>query len=418
MAKIVSAVKNAQGQVVVTYDDQTNVILTPDQAKKKGIKVTAPSGPTGGAGPTGGTGATGGTGGTGPGSYGNVSGAFTDTNTGLQLSGTVTWDGKPTDIASAIYAANNVKTLGKIRSLLLNNAQITADNAKDDKAVKKRWQDLVVAAATSGEANPDVTKYIQSLKGQGFVQTTAAAATPTPYSQITVYTPEKAQALVIKQYNDLLHRDPNAEELTTAVDDLIKQQQKSSSASKTTYKKVGGSTQSTTVTGFDEAQYLSNKITGTPEYKKTQEELNSVAVQQLKKIAADNGVPISDQQLVDWSKRLAGGENADVFKTAIRGIAKMGQPDSVKNLLDQGVDLNTIYQPYKQSMATTLEINPSTITLDDPTLRAAIGPDKEMTLYDYQRALRKDPRWQYTNNARSEAADVATQVLKDFGFMG
>jgi hypothetical protein len=96
----------------------------------------------------------------------------------------------------------------------------------------------------------------------------------------------------------------------------------------------------------------------------------------------------------------------------------MGQPDSVKNLLDQGVDLNTVYQPYKQVMATTLEINPNTITLDDPTLRAAIGPDKEMTLYDYQRSLRKDPRWQYTNNARSEAADVATQVLKDFGFMG
>jgi hypothetical protein len=48
----------------------------------------------------------------------------------------------------------------------------------------------------------------------------------------------------------------------------------------------------------------------------------------------------------------------------------------------------------------------------------AIGPDKEMSLYEYQRALRKDNRWQYTNQARGEAADVAKTVLKDFGFMG
>jgi hypothetical protein len=415
MAKIVSAVSNAQGQVVVTYDDQTTRVLTTAQAKKEGVKMTLPAGPSG---PQSSTGTSTSTLTSGPGSYGGATGAFTDTNTGFQLSGNVTWNGKVVDIGSAIYSANNIKNLATIRNLLLNNGQITADNAKDDKAVKKRWQDLIVAAATSGETNPDVTKYIQSLKGQGFVQTTAASATPDPYAQITVYTPEKAQALVMKQYNDLLHRDPTADELNSAVTDLIKQQQKASNAAKTTYKKVGGVTQSTTVTGFDEAQYLSNKLTGTPEYKKIQTDLNSAAVQQLKGLAADNGVTLSDQQLVDWSKRVAAGENSDIFKTAIRGIAKLGQPDNVKQLLDQGVDLSSIYQPYKQAMAATLEINPNTITLNDPTLRAAIGPDKEMSIYEYQRSLRKDPRWQYTNNARSEASDVATQVLKDFGFMG
>ena len=416
MAKVVSAVSNPQGQIVVTYDDQTSRVLTTAQAKKEGIKLTLPAGPSGPQGPTSTSTSTATS--TGPGGYGSVTGAFTDVNTGLQISGSVIWNGKTVDIATAIYAANNVKNLASIRNLLLNNGQITADNAKDDKAVAKRWQDLVVKAATSGEKSPDITKYIQSLKGQGFVQTTGASATPEPYSQLTIYTPEKAQALVMQQYKDLLHRDPTQDELTSAVNDLIAQQKKAVNASKTTYKKVGGATQSTTVTGFDEAQYLSNKLTGTPEYKKIQTDLNSAAVQQLKGLAADNGVTLSDQQLVDWSKRVAAGENSDVFKTAIRGIAKLGQPDSVKQLLDQGVDLSSIYQPYKQAMATTLEINPNTITLNDPTLRGAIGPDKEMSIYDYQRSLRKDPRWQYTNNARTEASDAATQVLKDFGFMG
>ena len=69
-------------------------------------------------------------------------------------------------------------------------------------------------------------------------------------------------------------------------------------------------------------------------------------------------------------------------------------------------------------MATTLELNPNDIQLTDPALSSAISGDKTMTTYEFQRALRKDNRWQYTDQARSEAADVATQVLKDFGFMG
>jgi hypothetical protein len=69
-------------------------------------------------------------------------------------------------------------------------------------------------------------------------------------------------------------------------------------------------------------------------------------------------------------------------------------------------------------MGGVLEINPNSIPLNDPTLRMAIGPDKEMSLYEYQRMLRKDNRWQYTDQARTEAADVAKTVLRDFGFMG
>jgi hypothetical protein len=69
-------------------------------------------------------------------------------------------------------------------------------------------------------------------------------------------------------------------------------------------------------------------------------------------------------------------------------------------------------------MASVLEINPETINLNDSVLRSAIGPDKEMSLYDYQKMLRKDPRWQYTNNARETVSSGLTQVLRDFGFQG
>ena len=48
----------------------------------------------------------------------------------------------------------------------------------------------------------------------------------------------------------------------------------------------------------------------------------------------------------------------------------------------------------------------------------AIAGDKPMNLYDYQNALRKDNRWQYTQNAKTDVANSVQQVLKDFGFVG
>jgi hypothetical protein len=120
----------------------------------------------------------------------------------------------------------------------------------------------------------------------------------------------------------------------------------------------------------------------------------------------------------DWLQRLAKGESIETFKNTIRGAAKLGLPDKVANLLDQGLDLKDIYAPYRNVMASVLEVAPDSISLDDKTLRMAIGPEKEMSIYDFQRSLRKDSRWQYTNNAREEASDSVLKVLKDFGFQG
>jgi hypothetical protein len=69
-------------------------------------------------------------------------------------------------------------------------------------------------------------------------------------------------------------------------------------------------------------------------------------------------------------------------------------------------------------MASVLELDPSSIKLNDQTLRSAIGMNGEMPIYEFQRQLRKDARWQYTNNARKEVSDSVTKVLQDFGFVG
>jgi hypothetical protein len=145
------------------------------------------------------------------------------------------------------------------------------------------------------------------------------------------------------------------------------------------------------------------------------------ALAQLKKTAAANGLDFDAQfgnQAQTWLSKILQGESPDTFENVIRETAARGLPDNVKSLLKLGVNLDTVYAPYKNVMASVLEVNPETINLNDKTLRSAIGPEKEMTLYDWERSLRKDPRWQYTNNARQEVSGIGLNVLQQLGFQG
>ena len=145
------------------------------------------------------------------------------------------------------------------------------------------------------------------------------------------------------------------------------------------------------------------------------------ALSKLRSTARANGFNLDTDfggQIDSWLQRIAKGESVDDFARLIRAQAKLGLPEKVGTLLDEGLDLSNIYAPYRTRMANLLEVTPDTISLDDPLLRSAYGQDKEMSLYDFQRAVRKDPRWQYTDNARQSVSNVALQVLRDFGFQG
>jgi hypothetical protein len=120
----------------------------------------------------------------------------------------------------------------------------------------------------------------------------------------------------------------------------------------------------------------------------------------------------------DILRKLAEGEPINTFQQRLRDIAAYGRSDYVKNLLAQGTDFDVIISPYRNLMANVLEIaNAEQISLDDPTLSMALGKE-EMTLADFRRNLRKDSRWQYTDNAREEVSSAALGVLRDFGFQG
>jgi hypothetical protein len=146
--------------------------------------------------------------------------------------------------------------------------------------------------------------------------------------------------------------------------------------------------------------------------------------QNLQSIAKNNGFKLSDiipgaqteQQVL--AGIASGTIDANRIAQDARKLAAQGQPTYVRDLLGQGYDLSQIYAPYQKTMATILELNPDQIDLNDPTLRMGITDKGDMNLYDYQKALRQDSRWQYTGNARESVSTAALQVLRDFGFQG
>jgi hypothetical protein len=101
-----------------------------------------------------------------------------------------------------------------------------------------------------------------------------------------------------------------------------------------------------------------------------------------------------------------------------RKLAAQGQPQYVRDLLSQGYNLDNIYAPYRNQMASELDLNPDEIDLNDPTLRSAITEKGDMNIYEFKKALRKDNRWQYSSAANEEVSSSVLNILRDFGFQG
>lgn len=238
---------------------------------------------------------------------------------------------------------------------------------------------------------------------------------------VRISTPSQAAKLIEDRFKAELGRVPTPEEIEKYSKRLNKRENKKSAVTVGTPKMVDGRLVTTYTGGFEKDQFINDIIRKTPEYKQKKEQANSLVRQELARVAAANGLDLNrdfGSSADSWVKQIEGGTDIDVIKNTIRQTARLGMPDRVAGLLDQGIDLETVYAPYKKIMAAVLEVNPDSIALNDPTLRSAIGQDREMTLYDFQRSLRKDPRWQYTDNAREEVSNAALKVLQDFGFQG
>jgi len=249
-----------------------------------------------------------------------------------------------------------------------------------------------------------VDEFMKLATIEGTYKRTGGANVPT----ISVSDPTEAAGYVRSVFKSLLQRDPTVDEISKFSNILNKAEKKSPR------KTVNGVT-----TGglANPIEFLTVEIQKLPEFSTKKKEKDTLNTQSLQSVAKANGVTLSPQEIEEYNLDIRNGKDINVIKNQIRNLAGVGRPDSIKKLLAEGTDLNTIYAPYKRTMASLLELDPESINLDDTTLQTAIT-DRELPIYEFRKILKKDPRWQYTNNAREEVSNKVLRVLRDFGFQG
>jgi len=231
-------------------------------------------------------------------------------------------------------------------------------------------------------------------------------------------------------------RNANESELSSLLPELKKQYTSKSGQTKSTVKrtyKAGNlvNTEYLTAEGLDPKVWLDTKVQGQLESGK--QVINTLGIPEgpagkyfvaVKDLAAKNGINLSDNAATDYATSIVAGRiDPDTAYNTIRESAANAFP-ALGEKIKQGINVKTLADPYIQSMSNILEIPDTGIDLFDPKIRSAMAfttPDGKVgtkSIYDFEKELRQDPRWQYTNNARQQASSVATTVLKDFGFMG
>ena len=136
-----------------------------------------------------------------------------------------------------------------------------------------------------------------------------------------------------------------------------------------------------------------------------------------------NGLSLTDNLVSDYVRRIQRGDmtEADVLQD-LRRTYMAGAYPAWSDRIDAGYDIADIAAPYKERMARLLEMDDSAINFDDPLLQKGLqgvgadGKPSVVPLYEFERQVREDPRWQYTDNAYKTYTDVGTQLLQMFGF--
>lgn len=291
-------------------------------------------------------------------------------------------------------------------------------------AVKNGWMTQQQADAARALTKKDSPK---PKKSGTFVSTQTSARVPD-----TLALKDKINTVFQQYYG----RDADETELQTWMPLMQAQYKDASGRSKTTVKSTykNGELVSTdylTAEGQDPKTWLEDQVKKNIATGKL--ELNQLNIPEgpagkyfiaIKNFATDNGIRLSDEAANSYARQIvAGSLDENTVINTLRESAATAFP-SLSEKIKAGIDLKTLADPYIQSMSNILELPSTSIDVFDPKIRSALAytlPDGKVgtkSIYEFENDLRKDDRWQYTENARKAVSGAALQVLRDFGLQG
>jgi hypothetical protein len=143
---------------------------------------------------------------------------------------------------------------------------------------------------------------------------------------------------------------------------------------------------------------------------------------QYTQLANQYGVDVAPATMGNWVVQTARGNyTADMVKNNLIASASSRYP-SLAERLKSGETVQQIADPYIQSQAKILELNPNNISLMDKSIQSALASKDPKTgqavtqpVWDYEQTLRNDPRYMKTQQAQDASMNMAHTVLQDWG---
>lgn len=180
--------------------------------------------------------------------------------------------------------------------------------------------------------------------------------------------------------------------------------------------------------GWSEAE-LMDRMAKSINYKKMlgNNRLGGTAAQvesQLDSLISNYGLNLGKNwKATNLEKIIKGDDTIEGVANRVRELAKR-EYKAFADAIDGGATVREIADPYAQQMADLLEINPNDVDIQkDKLIQRALkatsqdGKPAAMDFSSFADMVRKDDRWQYTDNAKEHVAGVATELFRSFGLM-
>jgi len=120
---------------------------------------------------------------------------------------------------------------------------------------------------------------------------------------------------------------------------------------------------------------------------------------------------------------VAGTLNPEDVNNDLQARAKSFAP-GLSRFIDQGQTLRQAADPWLKAIADTWEMDVDQVDLNDDYVQRAINQQDEkgafttMNLYEAKKLARRSSKWDTTQTAKEEKTNMASRILKDFGFLG
>ena len=179
--------------------------------------------------------------------------------------------------------------------------------------------------------------------------------------------------------------------------------------------------------GWSEAQ-LTDRMTRSLDYRKMLKAatLGGKAAEvkgQVDSLLANYGINLGDNwKAKQLEKVVEGNDTVAGIQGRVRDLA-MREYGAFAERIAAGETVMEIADPYVQRMAGLLEVADGDIGLSDQMIQKALkqkapdGKPAAMDLATFADQVRKDRRWQYTDNAKKDVANVTETLLRSFGLM-